>query len=174
MSDSVRDNGPQRDNAQINLCHYTLDFEGAVGGSLGSCPRDGTYWGLEMRVLVLAPNNLASIIYEWVGQLLLGPDVGVGASTRVGPAYRKGSLMGSPLCFGTQCFRDLYQRPFRAALSCMAGNVLCDVPYEHPVYGLFFGFFRVFFAGYDMHLWCAVWGTLARQPPTPKPRALFD
>ena len=56
-------------NALMYLFHYTLDFEGAVGGSLGSCPRDGTYWGLEIRVLVLAPNNLASFIYEWAGPL---------------------------------------------------------------------------------------------------------
>ncbi len=94
MSDPFRDNGPQRDNALINLFLYTLDFDGAVGGSLGSCPRDGTYWGLEMRVLVLAPNYLASIIYEWVGPLLLGPDWGGGgggATKRVGPVYWQGA-----------------------------------------------------------------------------------
>ena len=84
MSDLVRDNGPQRDDALINLFLYTLDFEGAVGGSLGSCPRVGTYWGLEIRVLVLAPNNLASIIYEWAGPLLPWTGCRGGASTRVG------------------------------------------------------------------------------------------
>ena len=46
----VLDNGPQRDNALIRL--FTLDFEGAVGGALGLCPRDGTCGGLEICVLV--------------------------------------------------------------------------------------------------------------------------
>ena len=34
--------------------------------------------GLEIRVLVLAPNNLASINYEWAGPLPHGLDVGAG------------------------------------------------------------------------------------------------
>ena len=145
MSDPVRDNGPQRDNAQINLCHYTLDFEGAVGGSLGSCPRDGTYWGLEMRVLVLAPNNLASIIYEWVGPLLLGPGVGVGASTRVGPAYRKGSLMGGRPCASERNVFATCTRG-RFGLLCLAWQGTCCVMYSMntPFMACFSGFFVCF------------------------------
>ena len=63
----VRDNGPQRDNAQINLFHNPLDFEGAVGGSLGLCPRDGTHKGVESRVLVLAVIDLAPLFMNRQG-----------------------------------------------------------------------------------------------------------
>ena len=63
----VRDNGPQRDNALINLFHNTLDFEGAVGGSLGLCPRDGTHKGVESHVLVLAAIDLAPLFMNGQG-----------------------------------------------------------------------------------------------------------
>ena len=63
----VRDNGPQRDNALIYLFHNTLDFEGAVGGSLGLCPRDGTHNGVESRVLVLEVIDPAPLFMKGQG-----------------------------------------------------------------------------------------------------------
>ena len=97
----VRDNCPQRDNTLIYLFHYTLDFEGAVGDALGLCPRDDTYWGIEMHVLVLAPNNLPSFIYEWAGTI----SSGFGSEGHmVGPVYRNGcrgtGLLGHYPCEG--------------------------------------------------------------------------
>ena len=62
----VWDIGPQRDNAVISLFHSTLDFEGAVGGALGLCPRDVSCGGLEMCPRA-GTHNLASFIYEWAG-----------------------------------------------------------------------------------------------------------
>ena len=86
----VRDNGPQRDNALINLFHNTLDFEGAVGGSLGLCPRDGSCGGLEMCV-VLAPTISPPLFMNGQGATSSEFASRGWASTRVGPVYLKGS-----------------------------------------------------------------------------------
>ena len=63
----VRDNGPQRDNALIYLFHYTLDFEGAVGGSLGMCPRDGTHKGVRDSCPRVAVTHLAPLFMNGQG-----------------------------------------------------------------------------------------------------------
>ena len=87
----VWDNGPQRGNALISLFHSTLDIEGAVGGALGLCPRDGTCGGLEICVLVLAPYNLAPLFMNGQGATSSEFASRGWASTWVGPVYLKGS-----------------------------------------------------------------------------------